>query len=156
MKLSEVFTSSGLLPHAWVRPPSSFSLTGRATFSTISGVEYEVEFARPMGKRNETSVELTFVARRPGQRHATVDIINTGESTSVLSTVVAITREFISAVPIEALYFSAEQSEPSRIKLYDRLIRTLMPGWTLEKTHHSTAIIYRLHNPNYTSDVSTS
>lgn len=155
MRLSEVFASSGLLPYTWGRPPSDYSLTGWAHFSTASGVKYEVDFARPMGKRNEISVELMFVAKQPGQ-HGSVDIINTNESVSVISTVVAITREFIAAVPIEALYFSAEQSEPSRIKLYDRLARTLMPDWTLQKTHHSTAIIYRLQNPNYNRNVSAS
>lgn len=55
------------------------------------------------------------------------NITKTGSELIVFSTIIDIMRAFIKKYKPQLMYFGAE--EPSRMKLYLKLIRTLLPNW---------------------------
>lgn len=66
-------------------------------------------------------------------------ILKLGNEVKVFSTVVDIMREFIKEYHPGVISFSAE--EPSRKKLYFRLIDTLVPDWDVEQTSSNNITI---------------
>ena len=59
-------------------------------------------------------------------RNQSLDLSNRGNAMLVLSTVMQITREFISTVEPRWITFSAAMDEPSRVKLYPKLMQIMM------------------------------
>jgi hypothetical protein len=76
----------------------------------------------------------------------TENLTRTGDQYKVFSTITDILKSLISIQPMYGITFTAE--EPSRQKLYNRMITQLLPTWKLE-SHGSE--VYAI-NPNYKPD----
>jgi hypothetical protein len=72
---------------------------------------------------------------------------HTGNEIAVFSTVIACVREYLSKNSPTSIAFGAEKSEPSRVKLYDRLVRHMSPGWRHTREDRGGYIDYVLINP---------
>ena len=93
---------------------------GKYHFVTDNGVKYKVYL------QGKDMVEVAFSAILPGEeenfRPDKTTLTGTGDSRKVFGTVVKIVKEYLNTHKPNALYFTAENSEPSRVKLYNRLI----------------------------------
>jgi hypothetical protein len=93
---------------------------GRYHFETEDGIKYKVFFG------GKDLVEVSFSAIMPGEtntfRPDKTTLTGTGNSRKVFGTVVKIVKEYLEQHKPNALFFSADSSEPSRIKLYNTLI----------------------------------
>ena len=93
---------------------------GKYHFVTDSGVKYKVYL------QGKDMVEVAFSAILPGEeenfRPDKTTLTGTGDSRKVFGTVVKIVKEYLDTHKPNALYFTAENAEPSRVKLYNRLI----------------------------------
>ena len=94
--------------------------TGKYHFVTDDGIKYKVYL------QGKDMVEVAFSAILPGEeenfRPDKTTLTGTGDSRKVFGTVVKIVKEYLYTHKPNALYFTAENAEPSRIKLYNRLI----------------------------------
>ena len=116
-------------------PYEGKAISGRYTFETEDGVFYKVYF------QGKDLVEVAFSAILPGEeenfRPDKTTLTGTGNAAKVFGTVVKIIKEFLEEIEPKALYFTGEGSEPSRIRLYDRLISQVdkeLPNYYAEKT----------------------
>jgi len=104
----------------------------------IGELEYTFYAYAPMigsASKPRTAWEIEFRISNPFYNgDSRFGIEKTGNSTAVMSTVVAITKSFLEQYnsSIDKLIFSAE--EDSRKKLYARMIRRLLPTWGYEQT----------------------
>lgn len=100
-------------------PYEEYSM-GKYHFVTDSGIKYKVYL------QGKDMVEVAFSAILPGEeenfRPDKTILTGTGDSRKVFGTVVKIVKEYLDTHKPNALYFTAENAEPSRIKLYNRLI----------------------------------
>lgn len=89
-------------------------------FTTDKGIKYKVYF------QGNDFVELAFAAIVPSDEYTfrpyQVTIINTGDSRKVFGTIVKIVKDYLSNHSPRSIYFTADSSEPSRIRLYDTLM----------------------------------
>jgi hypothetical protein len=85
-------------------------------FDTEDGQEYKVEFDNVWGN----DVTVAFSARGQGDEHKT-GITGTGNSRKVFGTVIKIVKDYIRKSKPEIIAFSANNSEPSRVRLYKML-----------------------------------
>jgi hypothetical protein len=85
-------------------------------FDTEDGQEYKVEFSSIWG--NDAIV--SFSARGQGDEHK-IGITGTGNSRKIFGTVIKIVRDYINKAKPEILSFSANNGEPSRLRLYKML-----------------------------------
>lgn len=77
---------------------------------------WDVEFARmEEGKYNQIN---------------RYDITKTGDQYKILSTIIDITKQFIKEHNVSCMYLSA--AEPSRMKLYKKMVKTLLPTWSTQ------------------------
>lgn len=94
---------------------------GRYYFETEDGVKYKVYF------QGKDLVEVAFSAILPGKGENfgpdKTTLTGTGNSRKVFGTVVNIVKDFIQEKQPSALYFTGSGSEPSRIRLYDTMLR---------------------------------
>jgi hypothetical protein len=100
-------------------PYEEYSM-GKYHFITDTGVKYKVYL------QGKDMVEVAFSAVLPGEeenfRPDKTTLTGTGDSRKVFGTVVKIVKEYLETHKPNSLYFTAENSEPSRVKLYNRLI----------------------------------
>ena len=93
---------------------------GKYHFITDSGIKYKVYL------QGKDMVDVAFSAVLPGEeenfRPDKTTITGTGDSRKVFGTVVKIVKEYLDTYKPKTLYFTAENAEPSRVKLYNRLI----------------------------------
>lgn len=140
MKLNEVFDA-----------PLPFQLTSDDTgYFNIHGKTYEVYFD-PV-ENDPTAVEMSFRLRKGVNQQGTLDystdIEGSGDATIVFSTVIAITRKFISRSPnMTKLVFHSKANEPSRLKLYDRMVSRIQPGWAVSSEMQGNEKVYTLTRP---------
>jgi hypothetical protein len=85
-------------------------------FDTEDGQEYKVEFSSIWG--NDAIVG--FAARGQGDEHK-IGLTGTGNSRKIFGTVIKIVKDYIRKANPESISFSANNSEPSRIRLYKML-----------------------------------
>ena len=85
-------------------------------FETEDGQEYKVEFDSVFAG----DVRVAFSARGQGDEHKT-GITGTGNSRKVFGTVIKIVKDYIRKSKPEIISFSANNSEPSRVRLYKML-----------------------------------
>ena len=85
-------------------------------FETEDGQEYKVEFDNVWGD----DVNVAFSARGQGDEHKT-GITGTGNSRKIFGTVIKIVKDYIGKSNPEIIAFSANNSEPSRVRLYKML-----------------------------------
>lgn len=116
-------------------PYQTDDIKGRYHFETEDGIKYKVYF------QGKDLVELAFSAVLPGEennfRPDKTTLTGTGNSRKVFGTVVKIVKDYLEQHKPDALYFIGAGSEPSRIKLYDRLIAQVdkeLPDYYAEKT----------------------
>ena len=91
-------------------------LPGIFYFETEDGQEYKVEFDSVFAG----DVRVAFSARGQGDEHKT-GITGTGNSRKVFGTVIKIVKDYIRKSKPEIISFSANNSEPSRVRLYKML-----------------------------------
>jgi predicted nucleotidyltransferase len=101
-------------------PYDGYAIGGRYYFETEDGVFYKVYF------QGKDLVEVSFSAILPGEeenfRPDKTTLTGTGNSRKVFGTVVKIVQDYLEKQEPNALYFSADSSEPSRVKLYNTMI----------------------------------
>ena len=84
-------------------------------FDTEDGQEYKVEIGNV-----DNDVTVAFSARGQGDEHK-IGLTGTGNSRKVFGTVIKIVKDYISKSNPEIIAFSANNSEPSRVRLYKML-----------------------------------
>jgi hypothetical protein len=76
-------------------------------------------------------------ADKTDSRHSVTSKTGKGGAIQIFSTVMAITEDFIREVNPNAIAFTADKGEPSRVKLYDRFAMMFKKkGWQVQ-THDS-------------------
>ena len=83
-------------------------------FATEDNILYKVIF------QGKDLVEVVFYPE--GDTKPKTELTGTGNSRKVFGTVVKIVQEYVASYKPKALYFTADSSEPSRIKLYNALM----------------------------------
>lgn len=102
----------------------------------IDGVNYM--FYATVAYGDPTCWEVEFSGK------GTTKITNTGNEIKVFSTVVQIMKNMLQLYNIETLYFTAD--EPSRQKLYNRMVDKLLPNW--HKSFDNEHGIFQVTKPN--------
>jgi hypothetical protein len=90
-------------------------LPGIFYFDTEDGQEYKVEIDNV-----DNDATVAFSARGQGDEHKT-GITGTGNSRKIFGTVIKIVKDYIRKSNPEIIAFSADNSEPSRVRLYKML-----------------------------------
>ena len=90
-------------------------LPGIFYFDTEDGQEYKVEIDNV-----DNDATVAFSARGQGDEHKT-GITGTGNSRKIFGTVIKIVKDYIRKANPEIISFSANNSEPSRVRLYKML-----------------------------------
>ncbi len=85
-------------------------------FDTEDGQEYKVEFDSLWGD----DVRVAFAARGHGDEHK-FGLTGTGNSRKIFGTVIKIVKDYIGKANPKIVSFSANNSEPSRLRLYNML-----------------------------------
>jgi hypothetical protein len=85
-------------------------------FDTEDGQEYKVEFDSIWSD----DVTVSFAARGQGDEHK-IGLTGTGDSRKIFGTVIKIVKDYIRKANPEIIVFSANNSEPSRVRLYNML-----------------------------------
>lgn len=128
-----------------------FQLTADNTgYFSVGENKYVVEF-------NETDepnqYEVGFSLRQgvtpSGQPNYVHGVEGTGGEFKVFATVLAIIKQFLSTRQLHQLIFTSKTSEPSRMKLYDRMVHRLMVGWNVRVYNNGDSRQYEITNPNF-------
>ena len=139
MLLMELFTKAvdfKWSPGVSTKQSADFTIDGLIytvymTVMSDSRSEAEFELISPHEVFNDVW-EITFdVSTSTSWRDINLDhITGTGNAIAVFSTVIAIIQDAINRNHITNLHFSADNSEPSRVKLYDRMSKYFAKqGW---------------------------
>jgi hypothetical protein len=99
-------------------------------FITDSGNDYKVMF------NGTKKVEVSFMARGENDQPKD-DITGTGDSRKIFGTVINIVKEYVGQHQPDIVMFAANNSEPSRIRLYNMLASQAgkaLPGYNFVKT----------------------
>ena len=100
----------------------------------------------------EKWIEIDFAAS-VSPTYSTLKATGTGDAYRVFSTVNAILQEFFKSYPFTHNKFKfiemrADTDEPSRIKLYDRMLTRLqIPGYTFDGSHYAGQYVEYRWNP---------
>lgn len=107
------------------------ALDNEFKFVTEDGISYSVVFS------GKDLVEVAFSAILPGEennfRPNKTTLTGTGNSRKVFGTVIKIVQEFVEEHKPKALYFTADNSEPSRVRLYNTMLSQVdkaLPDYT--------------------------
>jgi hypothetical protein len=85
-------------------------------FDTEDGQEYKVQFSSVWGD----DVTVGFAAKGQGDEHK-IGLTGTGNSRKIFGTVIKIVKDYIRKANPEIISFSANNNEPSRVRLYKML-----------------------------------
>lgn len=132
MFLVELFDKA--LPWQWVQSPKQVVIKS-ADFYTPKEQHMVVDFiykrqpdeARDPNKVNRVEVEF---CSKDKSGWCETDITGKGEELPIFSTVLEIVDAFLTEFPHVELTFTASTSEPSRMALYDRLVKRMAPNAT--------------------------
>lgn len=132
MLLTELFDKT--LRWDWI--DMSFN-SSTATFKTPNGQMIKVFFhsyEEPSSEYpNDPSLaELEFNKMMPRERIGTSKITGTGEQFLVFATVLDIAQDYAKRHPTTTIEFGADTTEPSRVKLYTKMVNRLAPNATME------------------------
>lgn len=117
-----------------------------ANFS-IQDKQYVVTFDPPSEEEDPSEpVFISFDMTSATSGHqGELNMTNTGDEFLVFGTVMAIIQEYMKRYSPNAVTFSAEAKEPSRIKLYDRMVKRMANGWVVQTENLGTsAKVYTL------------
>ena len=95
-----------------------------AKFKTAQSNEIEVIFAKALLDQDlwDISFQIEF-KDDSGRVRRTFDISNTGDAPRIFATVLAVMSDFVERSKPDYIYFSSSSSEPSRVKLYNAMVR---------------------------------
>jgi hypothetical protein len=99
-------------------------------FTTDEGTDYKVTL------KGLNKVEVSFYARGDNNQEKD-NITGTGDSLKVFGTVINIVKDFVGQNQPDILMFTADNSEPSRVRLYNTLASQAsraLPGYKFAKT----------------------
>lgn len=128
-----------------------FQLTKDGTgYFTINDKNYMADFY-PSGPPHcvEVSFSLQAGEHPSGNPKYVSGVEGTGDEFLVFGTMIAMIKKYISMNRVHKLTFTSKSSEPSRMKLYDRMARTLAPTWKLTTKIAVGEKFYTLTNPNF-------
>lgn len=74
-------------------------------------------------------------------------ITGTGNAPVVFATVITILRKVLQECAVDVLRFEVDNDEPSRLKLYKRLVSKLIPNWTVQIMHDDYCYYITVINP---------
>ena len=119
MKLQELFDNPYKVVWDW-----SDDRDITAKFKTAQGNEIEVIFAKALLDQDlwDISFQIEF-KDESGRWRRTFDISNTGDAPRIFATVLAVMSDFVERSTPDYIYFSSATSEPSRVKLYNAMVR---------------------------------
>lgn len=107
-----------------------------ARFKTESGMPYKVVIIKDEDENGEDKISVEFSALVQNDDDGfkySQKVINTGNAFRVFATVAIILKKYLQANPdVSAFDFSADDKEPSRVKLYDTMAKSLprfIPGF---------------------------
>ena len=112
----------------WVKNTNMY----HAAKFNINDKTYDFYVAKVDDETTDSAWEIGFELETPAGMPNDVSITKSGDQHKVFSTVIAIMKDFMSWNAVSRLYFSSE--EPSRTKLYNRMVDTLLPNWHKEVT----------------------
>lgn len=112
--LSEAFDT--VVPYRWEDHSNEDMRLLQANF-TIADGDFIVQFKKPY--YNPGLWEFTFV------RNGELELSGTGSAQKVFATVIDIVRSFINDIGPRMITFAAKNDEPSRLKLYPKLLALL-------------------------------
>lgn len=141
MLLTELFDT--VVPWKWSTKPTAY--VGRASFS-IGENKYIVSFEQDymvVGVPVDGEPTKQFLCRfrqANANKTAQFSITGAGNATLVFSTVLRIIDAFHAAQPQASIRFTAE--EPSRVKLYSRLMGKMYPGTEIK--HEGKYTVYTI------------
>lgn len=131
MKIKEIITelfNQSTVPFKWSDHTADCAT---ATF-TVGKIPYKFLAARSSSKDWDVlfMIDPDYAANHQIAKYG---VTGTGNSTTIMATVVNIIKEFLEDYldEIQVLEFSA--AELSRQKLYARMVQRLLPGWTMEQ-----------------------
>lgn len=78
--------------------------------------------------RDGSHWEMAFGEIKHGSRSMSLLVTGSGDEFKVFSTVIDITKHFLDKYDPDSLSFTAEKSEGSRAKLYDKMVKRLVGG----------------------------
>lgn len=104
-------------------------------FMTEAGTKMVVAISTEQLSDGTTRIEVGFGEQTP--EGMTLAVTGKGDAFRIFATVAAITKEFLRTTKrdVSQLIFQGKATDPSRIKLYDRIARSLgkfLPGWTFK------------------------
>lgn len=126
MLLSEVFN----MPYPWKVTEQDVDYFQAEFDVKEDNVKYAVDISESNLNVHEWNVEFSRIEM--GNPHPEFDTTGTGDQQRIFATVIDIVKAFMKLPdidPVHMLYFTAK--EPSRMKLYQRLARTLLPDWKM-------------------------
>ena len=74
-------------------------------------------------------------------------ITGTGNAPVVFATVITILQKVLQECAVDVLRFEVDNDEPSRLKLYKRLVSKLIPNWTVQIMHDDFCYYITVINP---------
>ena len=124
-----------ILNEIFDRPQKFFLSNPYAPHFRINDREYVVQFQLEEKLKGAVMVSFGLVDdEEPPETPDTIPLkfgmTSTGDEVKVMSTVLAIIRNFMQRNPdIKIMRFTATHKEPSRMRLYDRMVKNLSQGW---------------------------
>lgn len=118
---------------------------------TVGDREYQWVAYSHVRIKNPTKWEIQFRMLRKDNDPEDLDMFGTtgtGSAAEVMSIAVDITREFLKEYGDKVLELTFNAKESSRIALYAKMIKRLLPGWNLYQRYDpTTGLEFHLTNP---------
>lgn len=111
---------------------------GRYTFDkqnghfTVNGKDYTVQFSRRLDGGPGVGLHFMLTSKDGQDQNYNSGVTGTGDELVVFSTVIAMMEEYFGRFRPAAIQFSAQTDEPSRVKLYDRMVARLQNEYNVE------------------------
>lgn len=117
---------------------------------TVGDREYQWSAYSHVRSKNPTKWEVQFRMLRQDTDPEKLDMFGTtgtGNAADVMSTSVDITRSFLQEYGDKVLELTFSAKENSRIALYAKMIKRLLPDWDLYKRMTNDGLEFHLTNP---------
>lgn len=134
MLLLELFDK--VLPWKWTEQGDT---EATAEFTTPNGQRIRVylySYSAPTAEypNDPETMELEFNnSGTTGSRMGTSKITDSGEQFLIFATVIDVAKSYMNEHPTTTIDFSADIDEPSRVKLYDKMMQKMAPNATREE-----------------------
>ena len=138
MKLLELFDTKTEI-EVQIKSPTQCKMSFFVDNTEYTFKAYENE---DEDKQGHPIWNISFQGDQGGK--AAFGITNAGNAPQVLAMVVQCIKKWLSMYPsVYIFFFSAKTTEPSRVKLYNRMARALItPGWRMYKEMSKTGQLF--------------